>query len=108
MFVADRKRTLNLQPALRVRQLIRVTLAISRFEQARPESAMHLDGASDYAARQLIKFHLRALRELRVLRGAITSSLARVAERFCHRFRSALAQGRHKSQRSRRRFLRSR
>src|SRR6266487_1830120 len=48
-----------------VRQLIRETLAISRFEQARPESAMHLDGASDYATRQLIKFHLRALRVLR-------------------------------------------
>jgi len=29
---------------------------------------MHLDRASDYAARQLIKFYLR---ELRVLRGGI-------------------------------------
>ena len=50
IFVTHGYRHLHLKRDLRVRQLTRETLAIGRFEQARPEGAMHLDCASNHTS----------------------------------------------------------
>jgi hypothetical protein len=65
VLLTNGQRHLHLKWNTGMREFARQTLAIDRFEQSRPEIAVNFDRAPDHTSGQLIKFHLRVLRDLR-------------------------------------------
>jgi hypothetical protein len=51
-------------------QLMNQTLFVGGFQQSWPELPVNFDGTADHAMREIVEFHLRALR---VLRGSCLS-----------------------------------